>query len=121
MKLLRELMRQRCDGAARTNGPLFERLDTAENLKRLRRLSILLFVGRGNAVVSPAAIEWACDTLCDALCDALSGRNARGDKGASPRYTYRAVLDYSHHNCWIGRNVFRDVYPIVELYGKLKL
>ncbi|AEO62896.1 uncharacterized protein THITE_41229 [Thermothielavioides terrestris NRRL 8126] len=100
MTLLHLLMRMGAEGHALGNAPLFERLTTPENVRRLRGLPVLLFVGRDNAVLSPEATERTYETLCDAFGDA--------------DYRRRVVPGYGHLDCWMGRNAWKDVYPFVR-------
>ncbi|KAI1772865.1 FAD/NAD(P)-binding domain-containing protein [Hypoxylon cercidicola] len=106
MTLLHMLMRQGYEGHVTGNGPLFERLDTAENVRRLRGLPVLLFVGGDNAVLSPESTERTYDALTSAF--------GTGDDASGVRYRRRVVPGYGHLDCWMGRNAWRDVFPFVR-------
>ena len=105
MTLLHLLMKQGAEGGVMTNGPLYERLDTKENIRRLRGVPFLLFVGRDNAVLSTESTHRTYEALTEAFgtCD---------DDGFN--YRRRVVPDYGHLDCWMGRNAWRDVYPFVR-------
>ncbi|CAJ2507452.1 Uu.00g086380.m01.CDS01 [Anthostomella pinea] len=105
MTLLHLLMKQGFEGHVMSNGPLFERLDTPENVLRLRGIPFLLFVGRDNAVLSPESTERTYEALTDAF-------DTRLDDGI--QYRRRVVPDYGHLDCWMGRNAWKDVYPFVR-------
>ncbi|KAK6209218.1 hypothetical protein LQW54_006538 [Pestalotiopsis sp. IQ-011] len=108
MTLLHLLMKQGYDGGVMTNGPLFDRLDTPENVANLRGIPFLLFVGRDNAVLSPAATE----KTYEVLCDTFGTRDTRDGDGL--QYKRRVVPGYGHLDCWMGRNAYKDVYPFVR-------
>ncbi|CAJ2507065.1 Uu.00g082510.m01.CDS01 [Anthostomella pinea] len=80
--------------------PLFSDLTTNDNLRRLGGLPILFVSGRDNAVFSPEATLRSYETLCDQF----------GDKD----YRRRVIPGYGHLDCWIGRNAWKDVYPVVR-------
>ncbi|CRK47101.1 hypothetical protein BN1723_020184, partial [Verticillium longisporum] len=102
MTQLHLLMKQGLDGHVMTNGPLFQRLTTDRNIRRLRGIPFLLFVGRDNAVLTPEATERTYETLCDVF----------GSSGGNPddgiQYRRRVVPDYGHLDCWMGRNAWKD-------------
>ncbi|KAL2191376.1 FAD/NAD(P)-binding domain-containing protein [Thermothelomyces heterothallicus CBS 203.75] len=100
MTQLRLLMRMGRDGHVMANAPLFERLTGPDNVARLRGLPVFLFVGRDNAVLSPESTVRSYEVLCDAF--------ERGD------YRRRVVPGYGHLDCWMGRNAWKDVYPLVR-------
>ncbi|KAI0457985.1 glucose-methanol-choline oxidoreductase [Xylaria acuta] len=104
MTLLHLLMKQGFQGHAMSNGPLYERLDTDENVRRLKGIPFLLFVGGDNAVLSPESTERTYEVLTDAF-------SSRHDGGI--QYRRRVVPDYGHLDCWMGRNAWKDVYPFV--------
>jgi hypothetical protein len=104
MTLLHLLMKQGFQGHVMSNGPLYERLDTRENVRKLRNIPFLLFVGGDNAVLSPESTERTYEILTDAF-------NTRKDDGI--QYRRRVVPDYGHLDCWMGRNAWKDVYPFV--------
>ncbi|KAK5630833.1 hypothetical protein RRF57_006548 [Xylaria bambusicola] len=104
MTLLHLLMKQGSEGHVISNGPLYERLDTPENVRKLRGIPFLLFVGGDNAVLSPESTERTYEVLTDAF-------GTRKDDGIE--YRRRVVPDYGHLDCWMGRNAWKDVYPFV--------
>ncbi|KAM0285125.1 hypothetical protein ACHAQH_001553 [Verticillium albo-atrum] len=108
MTQLHLLMKQGLDGHVMTNGPLFQRLTTERNIRRLRGIPFLLFVGRDNAVLTPEATERTYETLCDVF--GSTGGNTNG----GIQYRRRVVPDYGHLDCWMGRNAWKDVYPFVR-------
>ncbi|KAI0124211.1 glucose-methanol-choline oxidoreductase [Xylariales sp. AK1849] len=108
MTLLHLLMKQGYEGGAMTNGPLFERLDTPDNVRRLKGIPFLLFVGRDNAVLSPTSTE----KTYEVLCDTFGTRDTRDGDGL--QYKRRVVPNYGHLDCWMGRNAYKDVYPFVR-------
>lgn len=122
MKLLHLLMRMGIDGHVMTNGPLFERLTTRENINRLRGIPFLLFVGRDNAVLSPESTERTYEVLCDTFgtVQANGGGAGLGSDGedhletSGVEYRRKVVPGYGHLDCWMGRNAWKDVYPMVR-------
>ncbi|KAI1214631.1 FAD/NAD(P)-binding domain-containing protein [Annulohypoxylon truncatum] len=106
MTLMHLLMKQGYQGGVMGNGPLFERLDTPDNIRRLKGLPILLFVGRDNAVLSPESTEKTYEILTDTF--------GTGDNQSGVPYRRREVPGYGHLDCWMGRNAWKDVYPFVR-------
>ncbi|KAI1754572.1 glucose-methanol-choline oxidoreductase [Xylaria castorea] len=104
MTLLHLLMKQGFRGHVMSNGPLYERLDTPENVLKLKGIPFLLFVGGDNAVLSPESTERTYEVLTDAF-------SSRHDSGI--QYRRRVVPDYGHLDCWMGRNAWKDVYPFI--------
>jgi len=105
MTLLNSLMRMGAEGTTRANAPLFERLDTPDNIRRLRGIPILFFAGRDNKVLSPESTQRSYEILTDTF-------GTRFDDGV--QYRRRVVPDYGHLDCWMGRNAWKDVYPFVR-------
>lgn len=121
MKLLNLLMRMGSDGHAMTNGPLFERLTTRENINRLRGIPFLLFVGRDNAVLSPESTEKTYEILCDTFGSKYGGSDAGAPSEAEDHmhagraeYRRKVIPGYGHLDCWMGRNAWKDVYPMLR-------
>ncbi|KAK4669784.1 uncharacterized protein QC763_206010 [Podospora pseudopauciseta] len=100
MRLLNLLMKMGYEGHVMTNAPMYEPLDTRENVQRLKGIPIMLWVGRDNAVLSPEATERTYEVLCSQFED--------GD------YKRKVVPGYGHLDGWMGRNAWRDVYPFVR-------
>ena len=107
MTLLHLLMRQGSAGHVMTNDET--PLTTPENVARLRGVPFYLFVGRDNAVLSAEATERTYEALCDTF-------GADGGSGADGAIMYRrkVVPGYGHLDCWMGRNAWKDVYPLVR-------
>lgn len=120
MRLLHLLMKMGSDGNVMTNAPLFERLTTRENINRLRGLPFLLFVGRDNAVLSPESTEKTYEVLCDTFGSKSGGGAGLGSEGedhleaSGVEYRRKVVPGYGHLDCWMGRNAWRDVYPMIR-------
>lgn len=112
------LMRMGRHGAVMRNGPLFEPLTSAHNVRRLRGIPILLWVGADNAVLSPESTERSYEVLCDTFGSgrpaAGGAANAVGGEGDGVEYRRRVVPEYGHLDGWMGRNAWRDVYPMVR-------
>ncbi|KAK2608900.1 hypothetical protein QQS21_002613 [Conoideocrella luteorostrata] len=105
MTLMHLLMRM--SGAVTGNAPGYEDLTTDENIERLRGIPFFLFSGEDNDVLSPAATEKTYATLCHKF-----GRSA-GIDGGGIQYRRKVINGYGHLDCWMGRNAWRDVYPLV--------
>ncbi|KAI0883213.1 FAD/NAD(P)-binding domain-containing protein [Annulohypoxylon maeteangense] len=106
MTLMHILMKQGYQGGVTGNKPLFERLDTHDNIRRLKGVPIMLFVGRDNAVLSLESTEKTYEILTDTF--------GTGDDRSGVRYRRRVVPGYGHLDCWMGRNAWKDVYPFVR-------
>lgn len=120
MTLLQLLMKMGVDGHVMANGPLFERLTAPANVSRLRGVPFLLFVGSENAVLSPEATERTYEVLCDTFGTKAGNLGAMGGGGGdvhaeeTVEYRRRVVPGYGHLDCWMGRNAWKDVYPMVR-------
>jgi len=117
MTLLQLLMKMGVDSHAMSNGPLFERLTTQENINRLRNVPFLLFVGSENAVLSPEATEKTYEVLCDTFGTTKPGGDSVCGEPCNTGhvdYRRRVVPGYGHLDCWMGRNAWKDVYPMVR-------
>ncbi|PHH92854.1 hypothetical protein CDD83_4276 [Cordyceps sp. RAO-2017] len=100
MTLLDLLVQMGRRGTLLANGPGYQELATADNVRRLRGLPILLFTGGDNAVLSPLATERSYESLRDVFGVQHCRR--------------RLVPGYGHLDCWMGRNAWRDVFPLVR-------
>ncbi|KAL3427916.1 Cholesterol oxidase 2 [Phlyctema vagabunda] len=100
MTLLNLLMQMGHRGHVTTNGPLYTALDTEKNVKRLKGIPILLFSGSDNKVLTPESTEKTYSILRDTF----------GEES----YQRRVVQDYGHLDCWMGRDAYRDVYPMLR-------
>jgi hypothetical protein len=110
MTCLHLLMRMGKLGAVSKNAKdNFETLPTPENVQRLKGIPIFLFVGRENAVLSPAATEKTYEVLTDAFGNDVGGPDCDG-----VMYSRRIIPGYGHLDPWMGRNAWRDVYPLVR-------
>jgi hypothetical protein len=114
MKLLHLLMRQGTDGHVMTNDE--ENLVTPKNINNLRDIPFFLFVGRDNAVLSPRATEKTYEILCDTFgSDGKAGvEGPERDNTDGIMYRRKVIPGYGHLDCWMGRNAWKDVYPIVR-------
>ena len=83
-----------------SNAPLYENLVTPMNISRLRNIPFFFFCGADSQVLSPMATEKTYEILCDTFGDA--------------NYKRRVIPSYGHLDCWMGRNAYKDVYPIVR-------
>lgn len=109
MTQLQLLMKQGSEGHVMTNGPLFRPLTTPDNIRRLRGVPVMLFVGRDNAVLTPEATERTYEILCDTF-----GSHGGDGPGGGLQYRRRVVPGYGHLDCWMGRNAWKDVFPFVR-------
>ncbi|KAJ7057776.1 hypothetical protein C8F01DRAFT_1151027, partial [Mycena amicta] len=102
MTLQHLLMKQGVAGYSMTNGPLYKDLTVPENVARLKGIPFLLWVGSDNAVFSQQATEKTYEILCDTF------------GGEETMYRRRVVPGYGHLDGWMGRNAWKDVYPLVR-------
>jgi hypothetical protein len=100
MTLLHTLMQQGYRGTVTTNGPLFEPLTAPTNLRRLKNIPILLFSGSDNKVLTPEATDKTYTVLRDMF----------GTDG----YRREVVPGYGHLDCWMGRESYIDIFPMVR-------
>jgi hypothetical protein len=113
MTLLRLLMHQFRNGHVANNFPLAHALTTPKNIERLRGIPFFLFSGSDNKVLSPESTEITYCKLRDTFgCD---GGEESG-RGRREGFYERVVVEgYGHLDCWMGKNSFVDVYPMVRL------
>ena len=109
MKMLGLCMKQGREGGVMSNEPLRERLDTPENIRRLRDLPFLLFVGRDNQVLSPEATECTYDLLCNTF----GTRDTRDGDGLSLEQA-EAIAEAAMEEC----ERFYPVFQFVLWGGK---
>lgn len=96
-------------GTVCTNTPDYTPLSTPENVAlRMRGLPVLLLVGGENAVILPAATEKMYERLCGAF-----GMDSGSGSGRL-QYRRRVVPGYGHLDCWMGRNSWRGIFPLVR-------
>ena len=100
MTLLHTLMQQGHRGVVTTNGPLFTDLTSPSNLARIRGIPILLFSGSDNKVLTPEATDRTYTLLRDHF-------------GCEGYFRY-VVKGYGHLDCWMGRESYKDVFPVVR-------
>ncbi|TVY17726.1 Cholesterol oxidase [Lachnellula arida] len=100
MTCLHLLMHMGYRGFVTTNGPLFNDLTTPRNVHRLKDIPIMLFSGSDNQVLTPEATEKTYGLLRDTF----------GAKG----YERHVIQGYGHLDCWMGREAYKDVYPMVR-------
>lgn len=108
MTLLHLLMHQGVNAVVTSNAPLREVLTTPRNIQRLKGLPVFLFVGADNAVLHPNSTEKSYEVLCDTF-GSISGDGAEG-----VAYRRQVVPGYGHLDCWMGRNAWKDVFPMVR-------
>ncbi|EGX92214.1 Fumarate reductase/succinate dehydrogenase flavoprotein [Cordyceps militaris CM01] len=109
MALMQLLVRMGRRGRVTTNGPAFAPLDTDPNVQRLRGIPIFLFSGAESDVLSPEATEKTYERLCTTFGLAAPP----GAPRPGLQYRRRVVQGYGHLDCWMGRDAYRDVYPMV--------
>lgn len=100
MTLLHLLMQMGHRGFVTTNGPLFNNLTTPHNIHRLQGIPIMLFSGSDNKVLTSESTERTYCILRDTF----------GTKD----YERHVVQGYGHLDCWMGREAYKDVYPMVR-------
>lgn len=102
MTLLHLLMQMGVRGFVTSNSPLFKELTTPTNIERLRGIPIMLFSGGDNHVLSPEATERTYTILRDTF-------------GTDDNlYERHVVPGYGHLDCWMGREAYKDVFPMVR-------
>jgi hypothetical protein len=100
MTLLHLLMQMGVRGAVTTNGPLFRDLTTSSNISRLKNIPVMLFSGSDNKVLNPECTDKTYSIL--------------RDKFGTDGYTRHVIQGYGHLDCWMGREAYKDVFPLVR-------
>ena len=100
MNLLHLLMQMGVRGHVTSNGPLFRELTTTSNISRLEGIPIMLFSGGDNKVLDPQSTDMTYSVLRDTFGNGL--------------YRRSIVPGYGHLDCWMGREAYEDVYPVVR-------
>ncbi|KAI1005810.1 hypothetical protein K3495_g2408 [Podosphaera aphanis] len=100
MTCLHLLMQMGKRGFVTSNKPCYTRLTTEGNLRRLKGIPIMVFSGSENQVLSPAATEQTYSIL----------RNRFGPEN----YERHVIHGYGHLDCWMGREAYVDVFPVVR-------
>jgi hypothetical protein len=100
MTLLHLLMQMGVRGCVTGNAPLFKGLTTPENVHRLKDIPIMLFSGSDNKVLSPECTDKTYSILRDTF--------------GPDNYERHVVQGYGHLDCWMGREAYKDVYPLIR-------
>lgn len=100
MTLLHLLMQMGVRGYVTSNGPLFKDLTTSSNVARLKGIPIMLFSGGDNHVLDPQCTDKTYSIL----------RETFGEEG----YERHLVPGYGHLDCWMGREAYIDVFPLIR-------
>lgn len=100
MTLLHLLMQMGVRGFVTSNAPLFDDLVTPDNLDRLEGIPIMLFSGGDNHVLNPRCTDMSYEIF----------RNKFGPD----LYERHVIPEYGHLDCWMGREAYKDVYPIIR-------
>lgn len=100
MTLLHLLMQMGVRGAVTSNAPSCDDLTTDENLQRLEGIPIMVFSGGDNHVLNPRCTDKTYTIL----------RNLFG----ADNYERHVIPSYGHLDCWMGREAYKDVYPVVR-------
>jgi hypothetical protein len=100
MTLLHLLMQMGVRGFVTGNAPLFKDLTTPQNVDRLKGIPIMLFSGSDNKVLNPESTDKTYSIL--------------RDKFGPDKYERLVVQGYGHLDCWMGREAYKDVYPLVR-------
>lgn len=100
MALLHLLMQMGVRGYVTGNAPLFKDLTTHENVARLKGIPIMLFSGSDNKVLNPESTDKSYSIL--------------RDKFGPDNYERHVVQGYGHLDCWMGREAYKDVYPLIR-------
>jgi hypothetical protein len=100
MTLLHLLMQMGVRGFVTSNAPLFENLTAQDNLQRLEGIPMMLFSGGDNHVLNPRCTDMTYELL----------RNKFGPN----QYERHVIPGYGHLDCWMGRQAYKDVYPIIR-------
>ncbi|TAQ91395.1 hypothetical protein B7494_g351 [Chlorociboria aeruginascens] len=100
MTLLHLLMQMGHRGFVTTNAPLCDQLTTSSNIRRLKNIPIMLFSGGDNKVLTPESTDKSYTILRDTF--------------GSDHYERYVIQGYGHLDCWMGREAYRDVYPLVR-------
>jgi hypothetical protein len=100
MTLLHLLMQMGWRGAVTTNGPLFTDLTTDQNIRRLKDIPVMLFSGSDNKVLSPESTDKSYTILRDMF--------------GAKNYDRHVVQGYGHLDCWMGRESYKDIFPMVR-------
>lgn len=100
MTLLNLLMQMGHRGHVTANAPLYTALDTEKNIRRLQGIPFLLFSGSDNKVLTPESTDRTYSILRDTF--------------GEDNYTRQVVPNYGHLDCWMGRQAYKDVFPMLR-------
>jgi len=116
MTLLALLMQMGYRGNVTTNDPDVP-LSTNENIKKkLEGIPVMLFSGSDNQVLNPTSTEKTYEVLRDIFGNVAGvgeEENEMGEGGWNG-YSRNVIQGYGHLDCWMGREAYRDVYPVVR-------
>ncbi|KAH8597036.1 glucose-methanol-choline oxidoreductase-like protein [Bisporella sp. PMI_857] len=114
MTLLHLLMQMGVRGHVTGNAPLCKDLTTPNNISKLEGIPIMLFSGSDNHVLSPEATEKTYGILRDRFgCEGTDANRSIG-KGNAAFYERHVVPGYGHLDCWMGREAYKDVFPLIR-------
>ena len=102
MRLLHLLMQMGVRGYVTTNAPLCKNLTTPTNVARLQGIPVMLFHGGDNHVLSLESTEKTYGILRDTF----------GTE--NNLYERHVVPGYGHLDCWMGREAYKDVFPMLR-------
>lgn len=100
MTLLHLLMQMGVRGFVTGNAPLFKDLTTPSNVARLQDIPMMLFSGSDNKVLNPESTDKTYSILRDTF--------------GPDNYERHVVQGYGHLDCWMGREAYKDVYPLIR-------
>jgi hypothetical protein len=100
MTLLHLLMQMGVRGYVTGNAPLFKELTTPTNIANLEGIPIMLFSGSDNHVLDPQSTDKTYSILRQRFGDGL--------------YERHIVPGYGHLDCWMGREAYIDVFPLIR-------
>jgi hypothetical protein len=100
MTLLHLLMQIGVREVVTGNAPLFQDLTIPENVQRLKGIPVMLFSGSDNKVLSTESTDKTYTILRDTF--------------GIENYERHVVQGYGHLDCWMGREAYKDVYPMIR-------
>jgi len=100
MRCLNLLMQMGARGFVTTNAPLYTELPTPANIRRLKGIPMFLFSGADNKVLNPESTDKTYTILRETF--------------GSDLYERKLVQGYGHLDCWMGREAYQDVYPMLR-------
>jgi hypothetical protein len=100
MTLLHLLMQMGVRGCVTGNASFFKDLTGPKNIRRLKHIPIMLFSGSDNKTLDPKSTDKSYSILKDTFGPA--------------NYKRHVVPGYGNLDCWMGREAYKDVYPMVR-------